>query len=148
MDFAQLMERFEDVLSLTHLAQLATIDARGYPRLRWMTPTTLRGLPGKLYAVTSPKYAKIAEIAAHPGVSWTAQSKTLESIFELFGKAYVVEDPLLKTGVLEAIGPNLQVFWRLNHSAHDLVVIETVIEEIALFLPMEEKVLRAEAPRD
>jgi hypothetical protein len=43
----------------------------------------------------------------------------------------------LRTEVLEALGPRLGTFFKLAHDARDLVVLETVVEEVTRFLPME-----------
>jgi hypothetical protein len=48
----------------------------------------------------------------------------------------VVENPSLRSEVLEVLGPRLQTFWKLAHDARDLVVLETVAEEAIRYLPM------------
>ena len=70
-------------------------------------------------------------------VQWSFQSPTLREIVQLRGRAAVLSNPGLKAEVLEALGPNLAIFWRINPDPAKLVVIETVIEKAKLFRPME-----------
>jgi pyridoxamine 5'-phosphate oxidase len=147
MEYREIAARLEEMLSQAHVAQLATVDGSGWPRIRWMTPTLLPRLPGRIYALTSPRFAKAAEIAARPEVTWSIQSRTLDAIIEARGRATLIDLPQLKTEVMEAIGPHLQVFWRANPEAHELVVIETELEELSLFLPLSQERARVEVPR-
>jgi hypothetical protein len=48
-----------------------------------------------------------------------------------------VENPSLRSEVLEVLGPRLQTFWKLAHDARDLVVLETIAEEATRYLPMQ-----------
>jgi hypothetical protein len=65
------------------------------------------------------------------------QTPTLHEVMSVRGPINVVENPSLRTEVLEALGPRLGTFWKLAHDARDLVVLETVVEEVTRFLPME-----------
>jgi len=53
------------------------------------------------------------------------------------GKINIIENPALRQEVQEALGRNLSIFWRVNPREQDLVVLETVIEEITYFNPMK-----------
>ncbi|MBP7096991.1 MAG: pyridoxamine 5'-phosphate oxidase family protein [Spirochaetia bacterium] len=141
--FDGLMERVADLLEVARVALLSTVDASGRPRARWMTPVTLPGLPGRIFSVSSPKFDKVAEIAANPAVSWSVQTAGLDVVAEARGDAWAVDDQKLKAGVLEAIGPRLEAFWHANPNPRDLVVLETEVDEIVLSYTLEGRTLRA-----
>ncbi len=143
LGFDELMERVAGLVDLARVALLSTVDAAGRPRARWMTPVTLPGLHGRIFSVSSPKFDKVAEIAANPAVSWSVQTAGLDVVAEARGSAWAVDDQKLKAGVLEAIGPHLEAFWNANPNPRDLVVLETEIDEIVLSYPLEGRTLRA-----
>ncbi|MFP4329570.1 MAG: pyridoxamine 5'-phosphate oxidase family protein [Spirochaetaceae bacterium] len=127
----------EQVLESSHTGVLTTIDSAGRPRSRWMTPTVVRGRPGFLYTLTSPEFEKVEELNQNSSVTWLLQTKSLDKVLEVAGKAQVIDNPALKSEVLEAIGGHLTTFWRVNPDATQLVVVETVIEEMTIFEPMK-----------
>lgn len=137
MDLNVLLDVVERILDSSHAAVLSTVDHDGRPRSRWMTPTTLRGQVGTLYTVTSPNFDKVREIRENDRVSWLIQSKSLDEIVEVHGKAMIIDNPSLKSDVLEAIGPNLTTFWKINPDETDLVVLETAIERIDYYKPIK-----------
>lgn len=143
MDFPELFGRLERILETSKVGVLATIDAEGFPHNRWMTPVTLRGRPGFLYAVTAPDSPKAVQIRERPKVEWFLQSKVLDEILTARGEAYLVDEPQAKAEVLEAIGPNLQIFWRVNGNAGNLIVVETALQDISCFFPMRNERVRA-----
>jgi len=49
----------------------------------------------------------------------------------------IVDNPSLRSEVLEAVGPRLRAFWKLAKDGRDLAVLETAIVEAARYLPME-----------
>ncbi|SIP97126.1 pyridoxamine 5'-phosphate oxidase [Alkalispirochaeta americana] len=128
-----LLDALERVLDSSGRAVMATVDEQGIPRLRWMVAGMLRGAPGYVYAVTSPGFRKVKDLEKNPGVSWMFQDEALDEIVHLRGEARVVDNPSLKADVLEAIGKDLANFWRANAMESDLVVIETVPDEIEVF---------------
>ncbi len=130
MELNALLDVMERVLDGSGAAVLTTVDSQGRPHSRWMVPAILRGQPGSLYAVTSPHFTKIEHIAAQPRVSWLMQSKSLDETVEVSGKAQVIDNPALKSDVLEALGSKLAAFWHINPDETDLTVIETAIESI------------------
>lgn len=135
MELNTLLDVMERVLDGSHAAVLATVDADGRPHSRWMVPAVLRGQPGSLYAVTSPRFGKIEHIAAQPRVSWLIQSESFDEIVEVCGKAQVIDNPALKVDVLEALGGRISTFWHVNPDESDLVVLETAIESISYLRP-------------
>ncbi|MFW6214657.1 MAG: pyridoxamine 5'-phosphate oxidase family protein [Alkalispirochaetaceae bacterium] len=127
----------EQVLESSHTGVLTTIDSAGRPRSRWMSPTVVRGRTGFLYTLTSPEFEKVEELNHNSSVTWLLQTKSLDKVLEVVGKAQVIDNPALKSEVLEAIGGHLTTFWRVNPDATQLVVVETVIEEMTIFEPMK-----------
>jgi pyridoxamine 5'-phosphate oxidase len=132
------MERIESLVDEVKIGILTTIDDKGAPRSRWMTPVFLPRLKGALYAVTSASDDKSNHINLNPNVSWMFQSKSLDRVATMSGKARIVKDPALGAEVLEAIGPRLQVFWKHTNDPKKLVVIETVVESATWFNPLGE----------
>lgn len=131
----EVLGEVDRILDESKTALLATLDSRGHPHLRWMTPRRLRDRPGHLYAVTERGAAKVAEIRHEPRVTWLVQRASLDVVITVRGHAIVVEEPALLNDFLEAAGKDLFVLWHL-HPAHvrpQLVLIETAIEEASRF---------------
>lgn len=136
MDTRAMLNAMERVLEVSRIAILATVDADGRPHVRWMTPTVVRGRRGCLYAVTSPDFQKAVEADGNPAVEWLIQTKSLDEILTVRGQMSVVDDAAAKSEVLEAIGGDLAVFWKMNPDESNLVVLETAIDEIVQLKPM------------
>ncbi|ORC35329.1 pyridoxamine 5'-phosphate oxidase [Marispirochaeta aestuarii] len=130
------MQELENMLDIAKTAVLATVSADGSPAMRWMTPSVIRGRAGALYAVTSRTFAKSEHLAKNAQVQWLLQSKSLDKIITVNGKVNIIENSAMKAEVLEAIGPRLPVFWRVNPDPANLVVLETVVTEGTVFIPM------------
>jgi general stress protein 26 len=137
MDLKEMFSKLDRLLGDSRTGILTTVDKRGYPRSRWMTPALVPGREGNIYGVTSPTFEKALEIIHHPEVSWLFQSKALDEILTASGKITLINNPALKSEVLEALGRNLAVFWRVNPNEKDLVVLETQVEEMTYFKPMK-----------
>ena len=146
MELQTLLDTMERVLDGSRTGVLSTTDAEGHPHGRWMVAAVLRGQPGAVYAVTSPRFAKIEHIAAQPRVSWLFQTKDLSEILEVSGKAQVIDNPSLKVDVLEALGGNLSTFWHVNPDETELVVLETAVEAITYTQPGRGERSHATAP--
>ena len=135
VDTRAMLDAMERVLEISRIAILATVDADGRPHVRWMTPTVVRGRDKFLYAVTSPDFHKTAEAKENPAVEWLIQTKSLDEILTVRGQISVVDNAAAKAEVLEAIGGNLGVFWKMNPDESRLIVLETAIEEIVRLKP-------------
>ena len=135
MDKLELMNIVERILDNAKAAVLATCDAEGRPHMRWMIPAIVPGRPGAMFALTSPRFIKVAEIAAHPEAEWLIQSRTLDEVVNLRGRINVVDNPSLKAEILETIGHRLSTFWKICEDDMDFVVLETVIEGAVYYLP-------------
>jgi general stress protein 26 len=137
-----MFRRLDRILENSRVGILTTVDERGYPHSRWMTPTLVPGREGYIYAVTSPSFQKTLEIVKHPQVGWIFQSKSLDEIVTSGGRITIIDNPSLKSEVQEALGTNLTVFWRVNPNEKDLVVLETTVEEMTYFNPIRNEKYR------
>jgi general stress protein 26 len=132
----ELLARLSEILEEAGTGLLATVDAEGRPRMRWMTPALLAGRPGALFALTSPRFAKAAQISGQPRVEWMFQSPSLKEIITLRGQVNLLDNPSIRSEVLEKVGPRLRAFWKLNADERDLLVLETVLQEGSRYLPL------------
>ncbi|MBN1844043.1 MAG: pyridoxamine 5'-phosphate oxidase family protein [Sedimentisphaerales bacterium] len=137
MDRRQFMLRLEEILEDAKTAVLATVDNQGCPHMRWMTPTILRGREGLLFAVTTPATGKILHLEVQPEVEWMIQTRALTEVINLRGIMQVVDNPALKTEIMEVLGAWLNVFWKVNPNRSDFIVTETLIREASYFQPMK-----------
>ncbi len=137
MDQHEIMYKIEQILEDSRTGILATIDADGKPRMRWMTPAILKGRPDVLFAVTSPDFAKITQLRSHPDVEWMIQSRALDRIVNVRGKINVLDNPSIRSEVMGHLGKRLTVFWKVNIEKTDFIVLETIIEEATYFRPMK-----------
>ena len=109
----ELLSRLEKILADAHTAVLATTDAQGTPHMRWMTPALIRGRPGAIFAVTSPRFAKAVQIREHPEVAWMFQTAVLNTIINVRGRINLLENPSIRMEVQEALGAQLRTFWNV-----------------------------------
>ena len=137
MDSKKFAALLDGIIEDAKTAILATVDGRGQPHMRWMTPTLLGDRPGAIYSVTSPDFAKIAHLSENPKVQWMLQTRLLDRIATAAGPVNVIDNSAMKAEVLEGIGWRLSVFWRVNKDPSKLVVLETIVEEADYFEPMK-----------
>lgn len=137
MTKTEIVAALDEIIDTAQVAVLATIDPKGRPTMRWMTPTIVRGRPGYLYALSSGECRKVHHVQASPAVEWLFQTPALNRIVTVQGRMSVIDNPQLKSEVLESIGPRLEVFWRVNDKA-DFIVLETAIDQISLHQPMKQ----------
>lgn len=137
MEPAQLLNELDQLLESVGTAILATVDADGGPRMRWMTPTMLRDRPGSLFALTRPDSAKALQVVVQPEAEWMVQDRALRTVMNVQGVLHVVDNPALKAEVVEALGSRLRTFWRVNPEETKTVVLETQITDLQLFRTMQ-----------
>jgi len=137
MDQNELMHKLVLILEDSKAAVLATTDAAGRARVRWMTPGILNGRPGCLYALTSRDFHKVAELDSNPTVEWMFQDRALTQVINVRGRVSVVDNPSLKSELMEAIGSRIVVLWKHDVELDQCVVLETVIEEAVYYQPMK-----------
>jgi len=136
MDSKSILDTLERVIESSKIAILATSDAAGQPHMRWMTPAVLRGREGSLFAVTSPEFEKAEQISQNPKVEWMVQSKPLDEIVRARGMMTMIDNPAVKAMVLEEVGSQLSTFWKSNPDPSQVVVLETVLEELTYEKPI------------
>jgi len=136
MKVSEVLDKLEAVLDDSKVGVLSTINSDGNPKARWMSPSVLRGREGFLYAVTSPKFKKSVQIEAHPEVHWLIQSKALDRVVSIRGKINIIDNPSFKSEVITSIGEGLNMFWHINQNSDEMVVLETVMEEVEYFEPL------------
>ncbi len=130
MDSTKLLSALERVLDSSCIAVLSTVDENGAPCSRWMVAGMLRGAPNHIYAVTDRKFRKVSQIARNSRVSWLLHTEGFTEVVLVSGDAAVVDNPSLKSAVLEALGKHLENFWHADPGIDDLVILETAITEI------------------
>ena len=132
----EMMNKLTEMIEETKTAILTTVDPEGHPHVRWMTPSVLRDRQTALFAVTCPDFSKTGHIKANPKVEWMFQSRALDRIVKVSGVVNVLDNPSLKNEVLEALAPRLDVFWRVNCTSSEFVVLETVIDSATYYEPL------------
>jgi pyridoxamine 5'-phosphate oxidase len=65
------------------------------------------------------------------------QSRSLNQVITLNGKTNILDNPSIKSEILESVGDRLTMFWKLNEDLMEFVVLETVIEEAEYYQPMK-----------
>ncbi|MCP4402905.1 MAG: pyridoxamine 5'-phosphate oxidase family protein, partial [bacterium] len=70
-------------------------------------------------------------------VQWMIQTRALDRVINLKGKINVLENPSIRSEVMEHLGRQLTVFWRVNTEDTNFIVLETIIEEATYFRPMK-----------
>lgn len=137
MEKQEILGYIERILEEAKTAVLATVDDKGLPHMRWMTPATLRGREGALFAVAYRTSEKVKQVRSNPGVQWIFQSPALDRIVVVDGKVNIVDNPSIRSEVLEVVGARLRAFWKMYQDERDLLVLETVIEKAQYYLPMK-----------
>jgi len=125
------------LLDTSKVGLLATSDTDGQPHTRWVTAAMLPGQDRLLYCVTMAGTNKAKDIGANDRVAWSFQSPRLDTIISVTGRARLLDLPELKAQVLEALGRDLTIFWRIHTGPKNLVVIESTIDDIRLYRPMQ-----------
>jgi general stress protein 26 len=138
MDKNEILGFLESLVDESQVAIMATVDPEGKPAMRWMTPAIIKGRPASVFAITSPNFRKVTHISKNPDVEWMIQTRDLNRVINIKGRVSVVDNPSLKSEVLESIGKRLEVFWRVNRKT-DFLVLETVITEATFFKPLERR---------
>jgi pyridoxamine 5'-phosphate oxidase len=137
MDKREVISIAGNLLSDVKTAVLATADKNGSPHMRWMSPVFLRNFQDQVYAVTSTAFSKTSDISNNGHVQWMLQSKTLDTVITFNGIISMLENQALKNEVLQAVGAQLQTFWKINKDSSALTVLETEISSAVVFYPVK-----------
>jgi general stress protein 26 len=139
MEKNELLQKLEEIIDKVKTAVLATTGKNGTPDMRWVTPAILRGRHGAIFTITYPASNKVKQIKSNPRVQWMFQTRPLDQIVMVEGKVNVIDNPSIRSEVLEVVGPRLAAFWKINVDETGLLVLETVIEKATYYLPMKGK---------
>lgn len=137
MNKNQLMLKLLEIIDTVKTGILSSIDSEGVPHLRWMSPCILSIHQHNIYAITSPHSKKAQQVKENPEVEWMFQNKALDTIINVRGRINIIDNPSLKTEIVEKINKRLNVFWKVVESKTDFFVIETIIESATYFEPMK-----------
>jgi general stress protein 26 len=133
----ELMNKLAGILEDAKAGILSTIGQDGKLHLRWMTPVLLKDRKGVIFSVTSLHSKKVQQIMQNPEVTWMIQTRSLAQVITLKGKTNILDNPSIKSEILESVGDRLTMFWKLNEDLNEFVVLETVIEEAEYYQPMK-----------
>lgn len=136
MQKSEILDLVERLLEDAKTAVLATTDGNGSPRMRWMTPGLLKTRPGRIFAVTTPSAAKLLNLEKIPRVQWMFQDRALTKIVYVNGMMAGIQSPALKKEIIEELGSELTMFWKINREKTDFVVLETAPVDAEYFRPM------------
>jgi general stress protein 26 len=132
----EILSIIESMIDETHAAVLSTVDSSCVPHSRWVTPGCVEDRAGAIFMITASNMAKVDQIKANPSVFMLFQTKVLDKIVSVEGKTNIVENPSLRSEVLECLGRHLHAFWKINPPEKDLVVLELIIEQATLYHPL------------
>jgi len=144
MSLNRLMSEIDSIIEDAKAAILATVDEKGVPKLRWITPGTIPEHPGALYMVTNNAFDKVEHARNHPDATIMLQTRVLDKVLTLHGTLEVLENPAIRSDTLERVGKRLTAFWKIPAERKGLVVLEFSITRAVLYLP--QKGIKTEIP--
>lgn len=133
----EIILKIEELLADAGCGVLATVSDEGSPRIRWMTPTIIQEDANLIYAVSSMEFKKARDLERNANASWMFQKKDLREVVNITGKINMIDNPSLKSRIIEKIGNKLHVFWKINEDPSNFIVLETVISEAVYFDPVK-----------
>ena len=137
MEKREIFDHIERIIEEAKTAVFATVDDEQHPHTRWMTPALLRGREGAVFAVAFRTSQKVLQVRANPRAQWIFQSPALDRIAVVDGMVNILDNPSIRSEVLEVVGTRLRAFWKMYGDERDLLVLETVIERAQYYLPMK-----------
>lgn len=133
----KIMEIIQDCIESSRAAVLATVDQRGQPDLRWVTPGCLRDRSNAVYMVSESHFSKVKQLAENPIASMLFQTIALDKVVTIYGKVNIVTVPSVLAETIESLGQHLHAFWNLKEGKRDLVVLEFVIDSARYYHPLK-----------
>jgi len=134
-----MMNEIQSIIDDAKVGVLATVDSSNLPHLRWVTPGLLKDHPRSIFIITSPAFAKAIHAKDNPKVEWMLQTRALDKVVNATGIISILDNPSLKSEVLEVVGARLRTFWHVSQDKHTMIVMETVLENATHFLPAKGK---------
>jgi general stress protein 26 len=133
----EIISIIETLIDETHAAVLSTVDASGAPHSRWITPGFMEERFGAIFMISARNLAKVDQVKSNPSASLLVQSKNLDKVVSVEGKVNVIENPSIRSEVLECLGKHLHVFWKISSPQTELVVLEMIVEQATLYIPFK-----------
>ena len=137
MDQHQMLTKIEAIIEQSKVGLLATTDPQGKPRVRWMTPTVIPNRGPSIFAFSPAQAMKIQDIEHQPEVKWLIQTHDLTEVISVRGDTYILDNPALKTEILEILIPHTTRLWTIDLSSTECVILETVIREATYYRPQQ-----------
>ncbi|OHB57609.1 MAG: hypothetical protein A2Y07_07065 [Planctomycetes bacterium GWF2_50_10] len=135
MNQQELLTELGKIIDEAKTAVLITCSENCFPRGRWMTPAMLSEYPDRIFCFSMHGNTELAHIANNANVSWLFQNRSLKKVITVTGLARVIDNPALKTELMETLAEHLAIFWKANIEQMSFVVIETMITNAEYFLP-------------
>lgn len=136
MNKHEFMSMMQHIVDESHAAVLASVDKEGRPHIRWVVPGLLAHNDGAVYTVSVSSYPKIDQLLNNPNAEMMFQTPGLNKIINLRGVVNVLDNPSIRSEVLESLGERLHAFWRTAKPEGELVVLEFVFNEATYYVPM------------
>ena len=137
MEKKQFFGKLEEIIDTSKTAVLSTADSDNKPHMRWMTPVVLKDRFDCIYCVASRGSDKIKHLENNNSVEWLISTPSLSEIININGTIDIIDNPALKTEIVELIGHRLTDFWKVNLEKAEFVVLETKIDKAVYFDPMK-----------
>jgi pyridoxamine 5'-phosphate oxidase len=131
------LQKLETMIDETKVGILGTADTQAKPHVTWLTPALQAGRPDAVFAITGAATKKVANLKDNPHCQWVFQNRSISEVLILEGVVNVIDNPSLKTEIIQSIGKQLTVFWKLNQELSDYVVLETLVESATYFKPSD-----------
>jgi pyridoxamine 5'-phosphate oxidase len=139
MDKNKMLATIQRLIDDARAAVLCTTGKNSEPYARWMTPVLASQRESKIYCFATPDSRKIAQIKNNPAAHWLLQSKDLTEVVNITGRCEIIDNPALRSEMLEILGLRLSAFWRANPQSENFIVLETTIESAEYMKPMAGK---------
>jgi pyridoxamine 5'-phosphate oxidase len=137
MEPGDFINRLQELIEDARTAIFVTVGPQDKPHVRWMNPVILKDRPGAIYTFSAPDASKITHINHNGNVEWMIQTPNLSKVINVWGIARVLDNPSLKSEVMEHLASRLECFWKSNIRGTDFVIIETVIAHGTYFEPIK-----------
>ncbi|MCE1245916.1 MAG: pyridoxamine 5'-phosphate oxidase family protein [Firmicutes bacterium] len=133
----ELIQILEIMIDETRVGILSTADEKAKPHITWLTPALQAGRPDAIFSITGAATKKVANLKENPHCQWVFQNRSISEVLTLNGVTNIIDNPSLKTEIIQSIGKKLTVFWKLNQDMADYVVLETIITDASYFRPSD-----------
>lgn len=133
----EIIAEIGSIIDEVKAALFATVGTDNRPSVRWVTPAILRGRERAIFCITAPGSSKVEHLEKNPNVQWVFQTRSLDRIITVDGRVNVINNPSIRSEVLEEVGSKLHAFWKVTTDERDLLVLETIIERATFYLPMK-----------